>query len=104
MLAVPAGVPGRAGAGVAALSGVQAGGAVHARGVVGAVVEVLVAKEAAPSGVALAGVGLGAGAVLAARVADALVAVDASPSRPTPIEKKNRGLCEKMNPQATTFD
>ena len=61
-------------------------------------------EEAAPSGVALAGVGLGAGAVLAARVADALVAVDASPSRTTPIEKKNRGLCEKMDPQATTFD
>ena len=73
-LAVGAGVAGRAGARVRPLPGVAAGGAVLARAVVGAVVEILVAEEAAPAVVAAALVRLLAGAVDAARVANAGVA------------------------------
>ena len=90
VLAVLAGVAGRAGAGIGSLAGVQAGGAVHAGRVVGAVVEVLVAEEAAPAGAALALVGLGAHAVLAARVPLAPVALVALPALTTPGGTKQK--------------
>ena len=80
VLAVGAGVAGWAAAGVGALTRVSAGGAVLAGPVVGAVVEVLVAEEAAPALVADALLGLLAGAVLAAGVGDALVAEATGPS------------------------
>ena len=54
---------------------------------VGAVVEVLVAEEAAPALVAVALVRLLAGAVHAARVADALVAEPARPALLAPGNK-----------------
>ena len=73
-LAVGAGVAWRAAAGVGALAGVPAGSAVPAGPVVGAVVEVLVAEEAAPALLAEALVRLLARAVDAARVQDAAVA------------------------------
>ena len=69
------------GASVRSLSSVKAGATVLARLVVGAVVEILVAKEAAPSFIAIALVGLLAGAVKAARVADALVAQLSLPAK-----------------------
>jgi len=80
----------RAAASVGALAGVSAGGAVLARAVVGTVVQVLVAEEAAPAFVAAALEGLGAGAVHAARVAHATVAVRALPAGLAP-EEKNSG-------------
>ena len=84
VLAVLAGVAHRARAGVAALAGVVAGGAVGAGRVVSAVVEVLVAEETPPSGLAVALPGLVAGALLAAGVTLALVAVGTGPSGATP--------------------
>lgn len=74
---------GPAGAGVAPLARVGAGGAVLARAVVGAVVEVLVAEEPAPAFLAVALPRLHAGAAQAARVADALVAELPLPADPT---------------------
>lgn len=73
---------GPAAAGVAPLAGVGAGGAVLARPVVGAVVQVLVAEEAPPALLAVALPGLRAGAVEAARVADAVLAEGALPADP----------------------
>lgn len=75
-----AGEAGLAAAGVAALARVAAGRAVHAGPVVGAVVEVLVAEEAAPAFLAVALPWLTASAVRAAGVADALVAHSALPA------------------------
>lgn len=68
-----------AGAGVTALSCVCAGGAVSARLVVGAVVEVLVTEQASPAFLADALPGLGACAVEAARVAYTLSALGPLP-------------------------
>ena len=82
-LAVPPGESNGAGAGVV-LARVEAGGAVVARSVLGAEVEVDVAEVAAPAAVAVAGVGPAAGAVLAARVDLALVALGSCPSYPAP--------------------
>lgn len=78
--AVCSGVTRRAAARVGALAGVSAGGAVLARPVVGAVVEILVAEEPAPAFIAEAVVGLLAGSVHTARIPDALVAEGARPT------------------------
>ena len=83
-LAVGAGPAGWAGARVGALAGVEAGGPVLAGLVVGAVVEVLVAEQAAPALLAVAGPGLIAGTVLAPGVPHALVAEGTSPPISTP--------------------
>lgn len=84
-LAVGAGKLGRARASVRALARVEASAAVLARLVVRAVVEVLVAEQAAPSFVAVALPGLLTGAVKAARIAYALVAQLSLPSKLAPI-------------------
>lgn len=86
-LAVGAGEAGRAGAGVAALAGVEAGATVVAGLVVGAVVEILVAEEPAPALVAETFPGLLAAAVEAARVTDARVAEGTGPAALTPAQK-----------------
>ena len=91
-LAVLADKPDRAGAGVEFLAGVEAGRSVHARLVVGAVVEILVAEEATPAVLALAGERSRAGAVDASRVGDASVAVVALPALVASGRKKE--LCE----------
>ena len=72
LLAVPAGEADGAGASVV-LAGVEAGGAIVAGPVVGAEVEVLVAHLTSPALRALAGPGLGAGAVDTAGVDLAVV-------------------------------
>lgn len=83
LLAVESRVLRRTDAGVAALAGVVARPAVLTRAVVGAVVEVLVAEQAAPALLADAVPGLGAGAVEASRMSLALVAELAHPARMT---------------------
>jgi len=82
-LTVPAKESWRAGASVRALAGVETGGAVLTGLVVGAVVEVLVAPQSTPSGLAVALVGLGAGSVHASRIAHAFVAILAGPTGAT---------------------
>ena len=82
--AVGAGELGRTVARVRALARVEARAAVLARLVVGAVVEVLVAEQAAPALVAVALPRLLARAVQAARIADALVAQLALPAQFAP--------------------
>ena len=89
-LAVGPGEPRRAAAGVGSLTRVPAGGAVPAGPVVGAVVEVLVAEEAAPALVAVALVGPAASPVDAARVADALVAVGPGPAGLAPLKERKK--------------
>ena len=84
--------PDRARAGVEFLAGVEAGRPVHARLVVGAVVEILVAEEAAPAVLALAGEWSRAGTVDTTRVGDASVAVVALPALVASGRKKD--LCE----------
>lgn len=79
-LAVSAREAWRARAGVRSLAGVEAGAAVHARLVIRAVVEVLVAEQAAPALVAQALPGLLAATVKTARVSHALVAVRSFPT------------------------
>lgn len=74
------GVALRAAAGEETLAGVEAGAAVAAGPVVGAVVEVQVAEETAPALVAQTLPRLVAGAVVAARVLQTLVAPRPSPS------------------------
>ncbi len=86
-LAVGPSPSGRAAAGVAALAGVPARGTVLTRPVVGAVVEVEVAEEAAPALVAPALVRLAARAMLASWVPDALVAQRTRPARLAPEDK-----------------
>jgi hypothetical protein len=78
--ALLAGVALRAAAGEETLAGVEAGAAVAAGPVVGAVVEVQVAEETAPALVAQTLPRLVAGAVVAARVLQTLVAPRARPS------------------------
>ena len=95
-LAVGASVPGRAGAGVGSLPGVPAGGAVAAGLVVGAVVEVLVAEEPAPALVAATLVRLLAGAVHAARVELAFVAVRAGPASLAAVEGMDAWMSTKV--------
>lgn len=68
-----------AGAGVASLAGVGAGGIVLTGPVVGAVVQILIAVESAPSFLAVALPGLVAGPVHTARVSRTLVALPALP-------------------------
>lgn len=70
----------RAAAGEETLAGVEAGAAVAAGPVVGAVVEVQVAEQTAPALVAQTLPRLAAGAVVAARVLQTLVAPSAAPS------------------------
>lgn len=82
-LAVGAAVAGLAGTGVTPLAGVGAGGPVRARLVVGAVVEVLVAEEAAPALLAIALPGFLAHTVQAAGVTDALIAEPPLPTNAT---------------------
>lgn len=94
-LAVLASVTRWAGASVRALACVQAGGSVVAGVVVGAVVEVLVAEEPAPSGMAVALVGLLAGAMFATRVPFALVAMLSGPTRTASGSKKS--ICLKKS-------
>ena len=95
-LAVGAGVAWRAGAGVGSLAGVPACGAVAAGLVVGAVVEVLVAEETAPALVAATLVGLLAGAVHAAGVELALVAVRAGPAGLAAVERMSGRMSTKL--------
>ena len=90
ILAISAREPGRAGASVGSLASVQASGSVEAGAVVGAVVEVLVAKQASPSSLAVALVRLVAAAVLASWIKLALVAILASPSGATSSGGKER--------------
>lgn len=80
-LAIGSGVLGRAGTGVGALTRVETGAAVLAGLVIGAVVEILIAKQTAPTFVAIALPRLLARSVQAARVANALVAQFALPSQ-----------------------
>ena len=82
-LTVGASVAGPAGAGVAALPCVGAGGTVGAGLVVGAVVEVLVAEEAPPALLTVTLPRLAARPVEAAWVADALAAGGALPAHAT---------------------
>ena len=86
-LAVGASVTRWAAAGIRTLAGVEAGGAVATGLVVGAVVEVLVAEESAPSVVAVALPGVLAGSVLAAWVANALVTESSGPAITAPRTK-----------------
>lgn len=86
-LAVGAAVAGLAGTGVTPLAGVGAGGPVRARLVVGAVVEVLVAEEAAPALLAIALPGFLAHTVQAAGVTDALIAEPPLPTNATSTRK-----------------
>ncbi|TNN76674.1 hypothetical protein EYF80_013126 [Liparis tanakae] len=79
-LTVGASIAGPAGAGVAALARVGAGGSVGTGLVVGAIVEVLVAEEPPPALLAAALPRLAARPVEAARVADALLAGGALPA------------------------
>ena len=79
-LAVCSCVARRAAASVRPLSGVEAGGSVAAGLVVGAVVQVLVAEEAAPSVVAVALPGVLARSVFASRISDALIAEWSGPA------------------------
>ena len=79
-LAVGASVAGRAATSVWTLAGVEAGGSVAAGLVVGAVVQVLVAEEAAPSVVAVALPGVLARSVFASRISDALIAEWSGPA------------------------
>ena len=62
------------------MAGVEAGGSVAAGLVVGAVVQVLVAEEAAPSIVAVALPGVLARSVFASRISDALIAEWSGPA------------------------
>ena len=80
-LAIGAGVLGRAGARVRSLAGVETSAAVFARLVIGAVIEILIAEEAAPSFVAVALPRLLARSVKATRIANALVALFALPTQ-----------------------
>lgn len=89
-LTIGSGPSGWATARVGALARVEASGAVLARLVVGAVVEVLVAEQTAPALVAVALVGLLAGPVFAAGVADAFVAVATSPSSAASRRQRTR--------------
>lgn len=86
----------RAGASVRSLTGVEASASVLARLVVGAIVEVLVAKETAPSFVAIARVGRLASAVQTARIADALVTQFTLPSRFAPVRQRRRKKTNKQ--------
>lgn len=79
-LAVGTSVPRAAGARVAALAGVGAGGRILAGLVMGAVVEILIAEESTPPFLAVALPGLLAGAMQAARVSDALVTIAPLPA------------------------
>ena len=88
--AIGAGKLAGAGASVRSLAGVEASAAVLARLVVGAVVEVLVAEQAAPALVAVALPRLLAGTVIAARVPDALVAQLSLPSGVAPLTSESR--------------
>ena len=83
LLAVPAGEADGAGAGVV-LAGVEAGGPVVARPVVGAEVEVFVAHLTSPALRTFAGPRLGAGAVDTAGVDLAVLAQRALPALVTP--------------------
>ena len=79
-----------AAAGIRPLSSVEAGGSIAARFVVGAVVQVLVAEETTPAIVAVALPGVLAGAVLASRVSNALVAKRTGPTITTPETKREK--------------
>ena len=82
--AVGSSVLGRTGARVGSLASVETGAAVFARLVIGAVVKILIAKQTAPTFVAVALPRLLARTVKATRVADALVAQFALPSQFAP--------------------
>ncbi len=77
------------GASVRALSSVKAGATVLARLVVGAVVEILVAEQTAPTFIAVALVRLLAGSVQTTWVADALVTQLSLPSQFASVKKIN---------------
>lgn len=79
---------------VGSLSGVEAGGAVLAGLVVGAIVEVLVAEEAAPSFAAVALPGFLARPVLAAGITQAVGAQRTAPTAGTP-ETRSRNYQKK---------
>lgn len=82
-LAVGAAVAGPAGAGVAALACIGAGGPISTRLVVGAVVQVLVAEEATPSFLTHALPRLRAGAMETARVPHTVAAGRTLPAQAT---------------------
>ena len=83
-------VLGRTGARVRSLASVEASAAILARLVVGAVVQVLVAKETAPAFVAVALPRLLARAVQTARITDALVAQLSLPTQFAPMQIKQK--------------
>jgi hypothetical protein len=84
--AIGSSVLGRTGAEVGTLASVEAGAAVLAGLVIGAVVEILIAKQTAPTHVAVALPRLLARAVHTAWIADALVAQLSLPSQFAPIK------------------
>jgi hypothetical protein len=94
-LAVGSSVAGRAAASVRPLSGVEAGGSVATGLVVGTVVEVLVAEEAAPPVVAVALPGFLAGPVLAAGISNTLIAKRSGPTTSTSEIAKNKGISNR---------
>ena len=72
--AVGTGPTGRTRTGVRTLAGVEASGSIVARLVIGTVVQVLVAKKAAPAFFAVASPGFIASSMLASRVSNAVIA------------------------------
>ncbi len=93
--AVCAGVARRAAASVRTLTSVEAGGSVATGLVVGTVVEVLVAEEAAPPVVAVALPGFLAGPVLAAGISNTLIAKRSGPTTSTSEIAKNKGISNR---------
>ena len=74
--------------GVRALASIEASGSVLAGPVVGAVVQVLIAKEAAPAFLAMASPGLVAGSMLATRIPDTVGAECSGPTIPAPLKRE----------------
>lgn len=96
-LALVAGETWRARAGVQALAGVEAGAAVHARLMVRAIVEVLVAEQSAPALVALAIPGLLAATVKTSGISDALIALRALPAVVTSATERDETWLLSIN-------
>ena len=91
-LAVGSGPSRRTGTSVRTLAGVEASGSIVAGLVIGAVVQVLVAKKTAPAFFAVASPRFITGSMLASRVSDTIVAEGSLPTIPAPLKREKRIL------------
>lgn len=94
-LAVGSGPSRRTGTSVRTLAGVEASGAIVAGLVIGAVVQVLVAKKTAPAFFAVASPRFITGSMLASRVSDTIVAEGSLPTIPAPL-KREKNFTHKL--------